>query len=101
MKLDDFPFQSKLPNKNTKAVGEMTARRKLKTYAKKVGLEPLKVHEFRHSCASNLLRENAPLRVVANWLGDTEATILNFYSHMFTDEAKIVPQIMMDKFFDE
>ena len=100
LKQDDYLFPARLEGRG-KVEGEISVRRKAKKYAMMAGLEPLKVHEFRHSCASNLLRENVPLRVVANWLGDTEATILNFYSHMFTDEAKIVPQIMMDKFSDE
>ena len=28
-----------------------------------------------------------PLRIVAHWLGDTEATVLAYYSHMFPDES--------------
>jgi hypothetical protein len=54
------------------------------------GLPPIKVHEFRHSCASNLIKEGIPLRIVARWLGDTEGTVLSYYSHLFPDEENSV-----------
>ena len=98
MKPDDFLFPSKQPTKNTKVVGEMTVRRKVAAYAKKAGLPVIKVHEFRHSCASNLLRLDVPIRVVANWLGDTEATIMNYYSHMFKEEASLIPNVIQKEF---
>ena len=94
---DDFLFPSRQAGPS-KVTGEITVRRLAKHYAKKAGLPPLKVHEFRHSCASNLLRQNVPLRVVANWLGDTEATILNYYIHMFKDEAEMIPNIIVQNF---
>jgi len=70
-------------------------RRKAKRYATKPGLRTIKVHEFRHSCVCNLIRQGKPLRVVANWVGDTEATVLAHYSHMFKDEAQSVPDVFM------
>lgn len=94
---DDFLFPSRQAGPS-KVTGEITVRRLAKHYAKKAGLPPLKVHEFRHSCASNLLRQNVPLRVVANWLDDTEATILNYYSHMLKDEAEMIPNIIVQNF---
>lgn len=97
MKPDDFLFPSRYAG-DSKVTGEITVRRLAKVYAKKAGLPAIKVHEFRHSCASNLLRNNVPLRVVANWLGDTEATILNYYSHMFQEEAQIIPQVIIQNF---
>ncbi len=74
------------PGEHSEVVGEITVRRLAQRYAKKAGLPPLKIHEFRHSCASNLIRSGFPVRIVAQWLGDTEATVLSFYSHMFPDE---------------
>lgn len=71
----------------SEVMGEISVRRKARKYALKANLTPIKVHEFRHSCASNLIKEGFPLRVVARWLGDTEGTILHYYSHMFPDEA--------------
>jgi integrase len=74
------------PGTISTVIGENTVRKKNRKYAKLAGFKPLKIHEFRHSCASNLLRANQPIRLVARWLGDTEATISAFYSHLFGDE---------------
>jgi len=71
-------------------INEGHVRRLAKQYAKKAGLPAIKIHEFRHSCASNLIRANFPVRVVAHWLGDTESTVLEYYSHMFPDEASSI-----------
>ena len=97
LKPEDYLFPSRQPGSSV-VMGEITVRRLARVYAKKAGLPEIKVHEFRHSCASNLLRKNVPLRVVANWLGDTEATVLNYYSHMFGDEAEVIPQVITDSF---
>jgi len=67
-------------------LGETSVRRLNKEYAAKAGLKALRLHEFRHSCASNLLRAKVSVRLVARWLGDTETTLLNTYSHLFPDE---------------
>lgn len=73
-----------------KVMGENHIRLLVRKYASLAGLERIKVHEFRHSCASNLIRAGVPLRIVARWLGDTESTVLSFYSHMFPDEENSI-----------
>ena len=78
------------PGKESVVVGEMTLRKKNTKYAKMAGVKAIKIHEFRHSCASNLLRGNQSIRLVARWLGDTESTISNFYSHLFGDEEDAI-----------
>lgn len=80
--------------KNAEVIGQTPVVKANKRFAKKAGLEPLKLHEFRHSCASNLLKAGIPVRVVARWLGDTEATVMTFYSHLFPDEKEIVGEWM-------
>lgn len=97
LRREDYLFPSRQAG-SSKVIGEITVRRLAKLYALKAGLPPIKVHEFRHSCASNLLRQNVPLRVVANWLGDTENTVLSYYSHMFQDEAQVIPGIIAKNF---
>lgn len=77
---------------------EATVRSRARRYAEKAGLHKIKIHEFRHSCASNLLRSGIPLRVVARWIGDKEATILQYYSHMFMDEVACVPKLLIEQF---
>jgi integrase len=79
-------------------INEGHVRRLAKEYAKKAGLPSIKIHEFRHSCASNLIRANFPVRIVAQWLGDTESTILDYYSHMFPDEANSIGRLLRRPF---
>lgn len=97
LKPDEFLFPFRQAG-DSKVTGEITVRRLAKVYTKKSGPPAIKIHEFKHSCASNLLRNNVPLRVVANWLGDTEATIPNYYSHMFQEEAQIASQVIIQNF---
>jgi integrase len=80
-----FPGSSRSP-----VMGENHVRLLAKKYESIAGLPKIKVHEFRHSCASNLIRSGVPLRIVARWLGDTETTVLSYYSHMFPDEENAV-----------
>jgi len=88
----DFLFPGEY---GTYVINEGHVRRLVVKYANMAGLKPLRVHEFRHGCASNLLRGMVPLRIAAHWLGDTESTVLDYYSHMFPDESQSVA-----KFFE-
>lgn len=67
-------------------IGQTPIRGASVKYAKMAKLKPIKLHEFRHSCASNMLKAGLPVRVVADWLGDSEATVMIYYSHLFQDE---------------
>jgi Site-specific recombinase XerD len=71
-------------------MGATSVYRLNRRFAKKAGFEPIKIHEFRDSCASNLIRSGISSRLVAKWLGDKEATILNYYSHEFPDEKNVI-----------
>lgn len=82
------------PGRVSTVSGENTIRKWNRSYAKKAGLKPLKMHEFRHSCASNLLKEGVPVRLVARWLGDTESSVLTYYSHLFGQEENTVADWM-------
>jgi len=77
--------------KGVAVMGESKVRRLNLYYCDKAGLgHPLKIHEFRHSCASNLLKAGISVRIVARWLGDTEATVMATYSHLFKDEKEVI-----------
>ena len=56
------------------------------TATKKAKLPKIRMHDFRHSCASLLINNGANVTVVAKYLGhaNIEQT-LNTYSHMFID----------------
>ena len=48
-------------------------------------LNLIRVHDFRHSCASLLINNGANVTLVAKYLGHTKIKeILNTYSHMFS-----------------
>lgn len=71
-------------------IGETTVRRHCHLYASKAGLESIRLHGFRHSCASNLLKGGMPVRLVAKWLGDNESTVMDVYSHSFPSEKNVI-----------
>ena len=49
-----------------------------------------RLHEFRHTFVSNLMRGGVPLPMVAQMAGDTQATVLKRYSHAFLDDEQLV-----------
>ena len=48
-------------------------------------LKSIRLHDFRHSCASLLINNGANITLVAKFLGHTKIEeTLNTYSHMFS-----------------
>lgn len=45
-------------------------------------------HDFRHSCASRLLRMNVPPNTVRAYLGMTERILTNIYQHLNLDDLR-------------
>jgi len=75
-------------------MGQTSVRRLAIVYARKAGLQELRLHEFRHSCVSYLLMSGLNYRVVARWVGDTEAMILSTYSHLLPSEKTQVSDFL-------
>jgi integrase len=47
------------------------------------GLRKIRFHDLRHSCASLLLANNIPMKMIQDWLGHSDmATTANIYSHI-------------------
>ncbi len=63
-----------------------------KKICKLAGVKEIRIHDFRHSCASLLINNNASIMVVAKYLGHTKTDeTLNTYSHLFKNQlAEIV-----------
>lgn len=72
----------------------MTASETLKVIAKQwcnlsdlmklAGVQQIRIHDFRHSCASLLINNGANVTVVAKYLGHTKIEeTLNTYTHLF------------------
>ena len=56
-------------------------------YAKKANLKHIRIHDFRHSCASLLINQNMPITLVSRYLGHSKVSVtLDTYSHMFKSD---------------
>lgn len=66
-----------------------------KAICKKAGLKKIRIHDFRHSCASLLINNRANVTVVAKFLGHTKVEeTLNTYSHMFESALNSVIDVI-------
>lgn len=80
---DDMPF------------APSTALDRKNQYAKKAGIKQIRLHDFRHSCASLLINSGANITLVAKYLGHSKIEeTLNTYSHMFQSALTDVINIM-------
>ena len=63
--------------------------------ANKAGLKSIRLHDFRHSCASLLINNGANVTLVSKFLGHTKIEeTLNTYSHMFSTALDNVVNII-------
>jgi len=60
-------------------------------YSKLANLRTIRLHDFRHSCASFLINSNMPITLVSKYLGHAKTSItLDTYSHMFKSDLNIL-----------
>ena len=77
-----FTFGSDIPITN------WTIRRRKNSISQKANLKQIRLHDFRHSCASLLINNGANITIVSKYLGHSKIDeTLNTYSHMF--ESKL------------
>lgn len=68
-------------------ISHCQAQRRKTTNCKKADVKEIRLHDFRHSCASLLIHNNVPLPEVSRYLGHASLTeTLNTYSHMFKSD---------------
>ena len=71
-------------NGTTLTIGETPIRAMQKRMEQATGSKHIKLHEFRHSCASELINQGFTPEQVASWLGHkSSVTTLNTYFHLF------------------
>lgn len=94
-KKEGFLFKSrKFPKK---VEGETQIKRKQIEYCNKVNLRVIKLHEFRHSCATYLFNQGASLELVAAWLGHADQSITaRVYAHLLPSR-----KLELVKYFDD
>lgn len=62
---------------------------------KLAGVKQIRIHDFRHSCASLLINKGASINVVAKYLGHTKIDeTLNTYTHLFKNQMTDIVNLM-------
>lgn len=75
-----FVFGGILPLQDT------TIQSRKDEHCKKLG-KSIRIHDFRHSCASLLINNGASINLVAKYLGHSKvSTTLNTYTHLFKNQ---------------
>lgn len=70
-----------------KPIPETTLQNNKRYYFRDAKLEPIRIHDFRHSCASYLINKGATPLLVSKWLGHANVTLtMNTYSHLWKSE---------------
>lgn len=98
LKKNDFLFKSSFTNH--KVIGETTIKRMLVYYCNKANLKVIKIHEFRHSCATFLINQDVDPKDIANWLGHSSPDItLRYYAHLLPVRKEKVKEVINKKYF--
>jgi integrase len=63
-------------------------------YSKKAGVPPVRLHDLRHTAASQMLMAGVPISVVAERLGCTEGNILRTYRHFIPGSDQGAAELM-------
>lgn len=78
-----------------KSLSETTIHVYKNKYCNQVNLKPIRVHDFRHSCASLLINMGANITVVSQYLGHANvSTTLNIYSHFYKSKLDEVISVI-------
>lgn len=64
-------------------------------FAADAGIKQIRIHDFRHSCASLLINNGANIMIVAKYLGHAKIDeTLNTYSHLFKNKMDDIVNLM-------
>lgn len=63
-------------------------------YCNLAGLEPIRIHDLRHSFVSMLIHMGANMMLVADLIGDTVTQVMKTYGHLYeADKVSIIEKI--------
>lgn len=86
----------------TKPINGENLRNRKTRIAKLAGVKQIRLHDFRHSCASLLINNGANVMVVAKYLGHAKIDItLNTYSHLFNSKLDDIVNLVDKVYLDE
>lgn len=84
-----FVFGDVSPIKDT------TIQNKKNTFCKMAKLKQIRIHDFRHSCASLLINQGASIILVSKYLGHSDIKMtLNTYTHMYKSELERITETL-------
>lgn len=70
----------------------------LRDILKKIGLDPIRIHDLRHSHASFLINNNVNILAISKRLGHEKIeTTLNIYSHLYTESHEYMISVLNKK----
>ena len=96
IKNNDFNENWFISNKSTPLPARTLAARNEK-YIKISGVKHIRLHDFRHSCASLLINNGANVLIVAKYLGHAKLEeTLNTYSHLYDEKLSEIT-VLIDK----
>ena len=85
----------------TKHINGESLRKRKRKLADEAGVKQIRIHDFRHSCASLLINNGANVMVVAKYLGHAKIDVtLNTYSHLFNSKMEDIVNLV-DKVYTE
>ena len=74
-------------------------QRRKKKIANLAGVKVIRLHDFRHSCASMLISKGVPIPTVSKYLGHANITeTLNTYSHAMASDFNNVSNVIDNLF---
>ena len=84
-----FVFGNELPFRET------TIQMRKNKYCKLAGVKQIRIHDFRHSCASFLINNGASIVLVSKYLGHSKISVtLDIYTHLYKNELLEVSKII-------
>ncbi len=74
---------------------ETTIQVKKNNYCDKAGLRHIRIHDFRHSCASLLINQGSSIDWYRNtWVISNISMTLNTYTHLYKSELENITNIL-------
>ena len=84
-----FVFGNELPFR------ESTIQAKKNKYCDIAGVKRIRIHDFRHSCASFLIQHGASIVLVSKYLGHSKISVtLDIYTHLYQSELLEVSKMI-------